>query len=410
MTVVYLSDCGVERGGRPGLLVYSPVAPTDECVRMLQSLERQCGCVVEHIVMTSAQGLEHKQFVGPFCRRFASAQVWVPPSPWSFPLKLPLTWLGVPRGFKYIGLDERDAERTGLRDSGPHRPFGPEVDIAVLGPVRLDAGPFAEVTIHHRPSRTLIVTDAAVSVPPDPPRINADTAGGRYALLFHARDKNGDVMEDNEESRREGWQKIVLFSLYFRPAALEILGLLQSVVEAARSDDNSSANFFGLFPWRWKDGQRWRESFDEVCNTTPGRKLIVAPILQTLVLNRDKDVIVRWLREVTRFGFRRVIAQHYANSIDAGPQDLAAAFSYIREDVNGWEMLRRAGKEMLTSAVKVSRRRKDSGSDGTASRAARRTTAGGAVFTSRVNLPADDMRLLLDVGELVNGSQDDDSR
>ena len=230
MTVVYLRDCGADRGGRPGLLVYSPVAPTEECVRMLRSLERRCGCAVEHICMTSAQGLEHKQFVGPFARRFPAAQVWLPPSPWSFPVRLPPTWLGVPRGFRCV-------EDAG--DGG--RPFGPEVDVAVLGPVRLDAGPFAEVTLHHRPTGTLIVTDAAVSVPPDPPRINAETAGGRYALLFHARDRNGDVIEDSEASRREGWQKIVLFSLFFRPAQLEILGLLQSVVEAARSGDTASA-------------------------------------------------------------------------------------------------------------------------------------------------------------------------
>ncbi|HEY9909344.1 MAG TPA: DUF4336 domain-containing protein, partial [Thermosynechococcaceae cyanobacterium] len=60
MTVVRL-----EAGG---LLVYAPVAPTIECIRLVQELVAQHGDV-KYILLPTSSGLEHKIFVGPFARR-----------------------------------------------------------------------------------------------------------------------------------------------------------------------------------------------------------------------------------------------------------------------------------------------------------------------------------------------------
>ncbi len=59
-----------------GLWVHAPVAPTDECVRLI----RELGAPVEYIVLPTF-AYEHKVFVGPFSRRFPSAKVGVPPGP-----------------------------------------------------------------------------------------------------------------------------------------------------------------------------------------------------------------------------------------------------------------------------------------------------------------------------------------
>ncbi|HIK40838.1 DUF4336 domain-containing protein, partial [Thermoleptolyngbya sp. M55_K2018_002] len=80
-----------------GLLVYAPIAPTGECVRLLRELEVQHGAV-QYIILPTVSGLEHKVFVGPFARQFRTAQVFVAPHQWSFPLNLPLSWLGLPLG------------------------------------------------------------------------------------------------------------------------------------------------------------------------------------------------------------------------------------------------------------------------------------------------------------------------
>ena len=78
-----------------GLLVYAPVAPTPECVRLVQELVAEHGDV-KYIILPTVSGLEHKVFVGPFARYFPSAQVFVTPHQWSFPLNLPISWLGLP--------------------------------------------------------------------------------------------------------------------------------------------------------------------------------------------------------------------------------------------------------------------------------------------------------------------------
>ncbi|MFO0174728.1 MAG: DUF4336 domain-containing protein, partial [Aphanizomenon sp.] len=65
MTVVKL-----EKGG---LLVYAPVAPTGECIRLLNELISKHGNI-KYIILPTISGIEHKVFVGPFARRFPTAQ------------------------------------------------------------------------------------------------------------------------------------------------------------------------------------------------------------------------------------------------------------------------------------------------------------------------------------------------
>jgi hypothetical protein len=142
-----------------GLLVYSPVAPTPECMRLMRELEQAFG-PVQYIILSTVSGIEHKVFVGPFARRFPQAQVFVTPNQWSYPLNLPLPWLGLPR------------DRTQpLPADSSQAPFADQVDYALLDPIDLGLGPFSETACFHRASRTLMVTDALVSVPAEPPAV-----------------------------------------------------------------------------------------------------------------------------------------------------------------------------------------------------------------------------------------------
>lgn len=149
MTVVKLSQ--------GGLLVYAPVAPTPECIRLVEELVREYGDV-KYIILPTISGLEHKVFVGPFARHFTQAVVYVAPNQWSFPVNLPLSWLGLPRQrTKILPSDSKQA------------PFSADFDYQVLGPIYLGPGQFEEVAFFHQSSRTLLVTDTIVSIPPDPP-------------------------------------------------------------------------------------------------------------------------------------------------------------------------------------------------------------------------------------------------
>ena len=81
-----------------GLFVYAPVAPTKECLALLQELIDQYG-PVRNIVLPSV-AVEHKVNAGPFARAFPSAEFYAVDQQYSFPIPLPSLFLGLPRWTK----------------------------------------------------------------------------------------------------------------------------------------------------------------------------------------------------------------------------------------------------------------------------------------------------------------------
>ncbi|MDX2098886.1 MAG: DUF4336 domain-containing protein [Leptolyngbyaceae cyanobacterium bins.59] len=303
MTVVRL-----EAGG---LLVYAPIAPTPECLRLMQDLVAVHGDV-KYILLPTVSGLEHKVFVGPFARQFPRAQVFVAPNQWSYPVNLPLSWLGLPR------------KRTQFLPEDPHQvPFADEFDYALLGPIKLGLGPFSEVALCHRPSRSLLVTDSVISIPPDPPAI---VQLDPYPLLFHARDTALDNLPDTAANRRKGWERICLFTLYFQPGTLKTPALGEALREARQSPDRSRKAYFGLYPFRWQS--TWHQSFEAVHQE--GR-LWVAPVLQTLILNRAPRETLKWADRIAQWQFERVIPCHFDAPVTASPQQFRQAFSFLED-------------------------------------------------------------------------------
>jgi glyoxylase-like metal-dependent hydrolase (beta-lactamase superfamily II) len=150
-----------------GLLVYNPVAPTDELVRAMRELEAAHG-PVRHVVLGTL-GLEHKALAGPFSRAFPDATCWVHPGQWEFPLSLPLPFLGFPSGPRLRTIPK---DGTGVRPPE----WAADFEWEVLGPLRFKAvGAFGETALIHRATRTLLVTDTIVSVS-DSPRRAASSA------------------------------------------------------------------------------------------------------------------------------------------------------------------------------------------------------------------------------------------
>ncbi len=294
-----------------GLLVYAPVAPTPECIRLVNELVTEHGDV-KYIILPTISGVEHKIFVGPFARYFPNARVFVAPSQWSFPLNLPLSWLGLPR--KRTQLLPADSSQT---------PFAQEFDYATLGAIDLGAGKFAEVAFFHKSSKTLLVTDSIVSVPKEPPAI---VQLDPYPLLFHARDEAFDLITDNAENRRKGWQRIALFAFYFQPSVLELPKWSDVFRNAAKVSDRSLKSYFGLYPFQWKPD--WQHCFDALRGD--GR-IFVAPILQALILNRAPAETLAWANRVAQWDFQQIIPCHLDNAIAATPYQFRQAFSFLEK-------------------------------------------------------------------------------
>ena len=293
-----------------GLLVYAPVAPTLECIRLVKELVADHGDV-RYIVLPTSSGLEHKVFVGPFARQFPNAQIFVAPHQWSFPIDLPLSWLGFP-GQRTQTLPE-DSSKT---------PFYHDFDYAILT-IDLGAGSFGEVAFFHRRSGTLLVTDSVLSVPEDP---SAIVQLDPYPLLFHAKDSASDQVKDTPANRRKGWWRMALFAFYFRPGALEPLRLGSVLRDALTACDRSKKAYFGLFPFKWRED--WQRSFEALRGN--GR-LLVAPILQTIILNRSPKQTLAWADQVATWDFERIVPCHLEAPISATPQEFRQAFSFLEE-------------------------------------------------------------------------------
>jgi len=294
-----------------GLLIYSPIAPTQECLRLLGELTDRHG-PVKYIILPTISGLEHKVNVAPLARHCPAATVYVAPGQWSFPLKLPLTWLGFP------------GDRTQvLPDDPAQTPFASEFDYAYLGPLDLRLGQFGEVAFFHWPTRSLLVTDTLVSIPEDPPPVlELDPT----PLLFHAQDHAGDRPDNTPANRAKGWQRICLFTLYFQASSLKIPDWPTVWQAAQRVGDRRPGNYFGLYPFHWQS--HWRDTFAQLQGQNALR---VAPILQTLILNREPQRVLDWAETLARWPVERLIACHFAAPVDTDPLQIRQAFDFLND-------------------------------------------------------------------------------
>lgn len=300
-----------------GLMVFSPVAPTRECVRLVRELEAEHG-EVKYVILPTVTGIEHKYFAGPFAQRFKQSQVYIAPHQWSFPVDLPMSWLGFP------------AKRTHVLPDDPSQtPFYDEFDYATVGPIELSVKPYTEVAFFHRETRSLLIVDAILSIPVEPPEVVAQDP---YPLAFHARDTALEPPIDTPANRKKGWARIALFTFYFQPEALAVPTLGQVLKGAVKSPNRSKRNYFGLYPFQWQEG--WYQSFETL---RKDGQLLVAPILQTLIFNRDAKAVLDWADRVAQWDFQQIFPCHFSAPIAATPADFRQAFSFLEQpDAQSW--------------------------------------------------------------------------
>mmetsp|Transcript_5481 Transcript_5481/g.13034 ORF Transcript_5481/g.13034 Transcript_5481/m.13034 type:complete len:477 (-) Transcript_5481:38-1468(-) len=297
MTVVKL------KGG--GLFVYNPVAATPECVGMLKDLVSKHG-PIKHIVVGSV-ALEHKAYAGVMAQKFPSADVWLAPGQYSFPVNLPNPFLGYP------------ASRTKIVPTKPEdapKEWNDTFDFLTLGPFKSRDGAFSETVFRHKDSKTLIVTDTVLEVTDEVPEIlESDPA----PLLYHARDTVTSVVENTPETRKIGWRRVALFGLFFTPSAIEIKDADVAYNER-RVDINP--DFIGIYPWDWVRDDK--ASFDALKGG-----LLCAPILQTLILNRTPIQVLDFADSVSKWDIERIIPAHFKNDLKYNGKDYRAAFSFL---------------------------------------------------------------------------------
>lgn len=265
-----------------GLWIHAPIAPTRECIQLVEELDAQ----VEYIVLPTF-AYEHKIFVGPFARKFPKAQVWVAPRQWSWPLNLPLEFFGIFRA-------------KALRDDDKSSPWSNEIEQKVLVLPEVGIGPYVEVAFYHKRSRTLLVTDAVIFVPYHPPDciskeslLKSAKNGLAVKILSKGKMVSDEPVVDNRANRQKGWERMVLQILFLGPSNL---------LEPAAS-------------------------FSQV-----SKKLIVSPIVKTLVFSKVPEKVRHWIDRIAGdWPFRRIIPAHFAAPVNATSSDFLAAFAFLDE-------------------------------------------------------------------------------
>uniref|UniRef100_A0A0D3G9P1 Uncharacterized protein n=1 Tax=Oryza barthii TaxID=65489 RepID=A0A0D3G9P1_9ORYZ len=249
-------------------------------------LLKELDAPVEHIVLPTF-AYEHKVFFGPFTRKFPRAQIWVAPRQWSWPINLPLEFFGIFRA-------------KPLQDEDDDTPWAGEIEQKMLSSPEVGIGPYVEVAFYHKPSRTLLVTDAVIFVPRQPPEcISKESllASAKNGLAVKILSKGKEVPDepvvDNKLNRQKGWERMVLQILFLGPSNL-------------------------LEP---------NASFAQM-----SQKLIVSPIVKTLVFSKVPEKVRDWVDRIAAdWPFRRIIPAHFAAPINASRSDFLAAFAFLDE-------------------------------------------------------------------------------
>jgi len=295
------------------LLVYNPVAPTEEFLQQLKALD---SAGVSHILLGATQ-YEHKVFVAPFARKFPNAKVWAVPDQWSFPLDLPSPLLGIDTKGSGGGELVDTSKGSAAYDKAPD--LTAEFEVKLLRPARrLGAGYAAnEAALLHRDTKTLVLTDALINVPARPTAVYDEAL--LLAIGDNLRDTNtlgniilkgvgvtnwrgtgsqaveelwADARQDSEaEQRQRGWERNVLLSLFFGPDTASII------------DPDPS---FQAIKGKW----------------------IVAPVTDSLIYksSKVKPELARWVEDVGQWDFKIIAPSHF-DAKEGTPDDFRAAFA-----------------------------------------------------------------------------------
>ena len=345
---------GNDAGG--GLWVHNPLAPTPQLLAYIRHLETLHG-PVRHVVLGTV-ALEHKATFGPFAQYFPKATVWIQRGQWSFPVQLPIEYLGVTQSnehcrilpsSQYIHgqrtLDEeiqslsneqcgRNARYWAKKNPNPPE-WTTDIDYETLDPIHFKSvGAYSEAAFYHISTKTLIVTDAVCSVTDTPPLIIQEDP---RALLYHARDTIMENVIDNEVTRRKGWRRMVQFGLVFFPSQIDVVPFDRAIQQALVLDEaNPTMKILGqdaipfggsIYPWTWRPNDIDVNNFNAISHRG---KLFCPPILTKLILDREPDRTMEWVDRIAqRFDFDHVIPGHLNNYVKADGNEFRRSFDVL---------------------------------------------------------------------------------
>jgi len=271
--------CVVIRLNDDSLWVHAPLAPTEEFFLLI---ERDIGGPVSHVVVPT-YALEHKVFARDALDRWPTADLWIAPGQFAFPVEVAAERIYGRTPAGVLGDVVPDVASDVASDGRGVPPWTDEIDVKILnsGSFRLggrDVG-LREATFFHRPTRVMVVTDCIALIPDRiPPLIDPEK------LLLVGKRSTADPTPavgspgDTPEARLAGWKKMTLLINYFFPEHEE--PTKPGVVE-------------------WTDG--WEDNFAAISG-----RLFVPPVVRSLLYAQDPAGVRAWADSVAEDWFAPV--------------------------------------------------------------------------------------------------------
>lgn len=152
------------------------------------------------------------------------------------------------------------------------------------------------------------------------------------ALLYHSRNTAVEDVKDTNESRLRGFRRMTLFSLIFFPSGISVSSVIDAVSavwkispEARLLGEGSVPFSGGLYPWSWVTSEV--KSFKALQGG-----LLVAPILQKLIMDREPDKVLDWADKIAEWPIKRIIPSHMQNNVEASASEFRKAFSFLETE------------------------------------------------------------------------------
>jgi len=287
--------CTVIRLNDGTLWVHAPLAPTREFFDLVES----CGNGVVAHVVAPTYALEHKVFVKDAMQQWPNAQLWTSPQQFTFPFTVSDEYI--------FGKHVSGVLTTSFNSQTiPLPPWIDEIEYNTLeaGTFNIGGTPttLCETAFFHKASKSLIVTDAVARIPKFVPPLNDP----QQLLLISKRSTADPMPENSPQARLDGWEKTALLVSYFFPEHEEF-----------------DPNKLGVVTWT--DG--WHDNFNKLAG-----RLIVPPVLRTLVYAENPAQIQMWVEQIVQWKFEQIIPAHFEAPIEATPNEFAEAFRFLRDN------------------------------------------------------------------------------
>jgi len=301
--------CTVVRLRDGTLWIHAPLAPTEEFFELVESCGGSDGGTggggrVAHVVVPT-YALEHKVFVKDCMARWPDAELWTSPGQFSFPFRVSDEFAFGKRVAGVLGDCYRNCN---VDDAAVIPPWSDEIEYATLSGGTFDIGgnptTLYETAFFHKASKTLIVTDAVARIPTSVPPLNDP----QKLLLISKRTTSDAMPEDTPQARLAGWKKTALLVSYFFP-----------------QHEEPDPDTLGVVTWT--DG--WEDNFDALAG-----RLIVPPVVRTLIYSQNPRGVRRWVDVVAResgWDFDRIVPAHFEAPIGAGPREFELAFRFLED-------------------------------------------------------------------------------